>query len=246
MLLGEDEEIREVDLGLLHSSAAESLLGLIVSRLKQEGLLEESVSPDFLVRNWPPALTEWPTKAVRDTFFASPQIPRLLNPETLRNTIAEGVRAGRFGYASKGYQGELGQPAIGDPNFQPGMVEFSDQAVLLPRDRALELLSPPPEQRVAGGLAPPVAPPPAESQVPVPRVSSVRAYRRLAWEGELPPQQWTNFYMKVLTHFATGPSLRLHVRVEVAPEGGISQTRVEEIVAALRELGLDERGLQSD
>ncbi|MGC9075166.1 MAG: ATP-binding protein [Candidatus Bipolaricaulaceae bacterium] len=68
LLLGEDNDLREVDLGLLHPSAAESLAGLIVSRLKQEGLVEEAISPDFLVRHWPPALEEWSTKAVRDVF----------------------------------------------------------------------------------------------------------------------------------------------------------------------------------
>lgn len=50
--------------------------------------------------------------------------------------------------------------------------------------------------------------------------------------------------MKVLTYFATDPSLRLHVRLEVTPEMGISQTLVEEIAAALRALKLDDRKLQ--
>ncbi len=52
--------------------------------------------------------------------------------------------------------------------------------------------------------------------------------------------------MKVLTHFATDPSLRLRVRFEVAPEGGIPPNRVEEIQAALRELGLDPMDLKTD
>jgi len=47
-----------------------------------------------------------------------------------------------------------------------------------------------------------------------------------------------NFYMKVLTHFATDASLRLRVSFEVAPEAGITQTRLEEIKTALQELGL--------
>ena len=56
VLLDEGGTIKEVDLGPLHFSAGESLVGLIQARLKQEGLLEESVTPDFLARNWPPAL----------------------------------------------------------------------------------------------------------------------------------------------------------------------------------------------
>jgi len=54
------------------------LVALIQARLKQEGLLEDHISPDFLVRYWPPALPSWTTKAVRDAFYASPKFPRRL------------------------------------------------------------------------------------------------------------------------------------------------------------------------
>lgn len=246
LLLAEDGGLREVDLGLLHPSAAESLVGLIVARLKQEGLLEESISPDFLVRNWPPALTEWPTKAVRDTFFASPQFPRLLNPEILRDTIAEGVKAGKFGYVSNAYGGYQGAPIIEDPGFRSEDVEISDQVLLVPRDKALELKEAPSTAlgepgsslRVAEELVvePGLMGPSEQGPVGPPM-------RRLSWEGELPPQKWTNFYMKVLTRFATDPSLRLRIRFEVAPEVGVTQTQLEEIRAALQELGLGVEGL---
>lgn len=45
--------------------------------------------------------------------------------------------------------------------------------------------------------------------------------------------------MKVLTRFATDPSLRLRVRFEVSPEMGIAPTQVEEVRMALQQLGLD-------
>ncbi len=253
LLLGEDNELLEVDLGLLHSSAAESLVGLILARLRQEGLLEDRVGPDFLVRNWPPAFSEeWSTKSVRDMFFASPRFPRLLNPEVLRDTIAEGVRAGKFGYVGKAYGEYRGRPRIDDPALRREEVEFSDQVVLLPRERALALrgegepepapveeraVREAPEEKVAG-ISPP--PPPPEAPT-VPSVPPVEFFRRVAWEGELPPQKWTNFYMKVLTRFATDPSLRIRVRFEVAPDMGVAPNQVEEIKLALRDLGLTER-----
>jgi hypothetical protein len=52
--------------------------------------------------------------------------------------------------------------------------------------------------------------------------------------------------MKVLTNFATDPSLRIRVRLEVAPEEGISRSRLEDIEAALRELGLDAGAVQTE
>jgi hypothetical protein len=236
VLLGEDNELKEVDLGRLHSSAAESLVAFIVSRFKQDGFLEESVSPDFLLRNWPPALEEWNTKAVRDAFFASPKFPRLLDPRVLKETIARGVQEGKFGY-----RGSQSMPiVINEPSFRPEQVEISDQVFLHPGNKPVAM---------KGNISPPAGAEyvsqvarrsetiqkelPATTELGSPLMKS-----RLAWQGELPPRKWTNFYMKVLTPFATDPSLRLHLRFEVAPESGITQQQLEDIKRALEELGL--------
>ena len=69
--------------------------------------------------------------------------------------------------------------------------------------------------------------------------------KKIAWSGEIAPQKWMNFYTKVLSRFVTGSGLRLTVRVEVAPEGGISKQKVDEAKSALRELGLSEGGLKT-
>lgn len=249
LLLAEDGNIREVDLGILHSSAAESLVGLIVARLKQEGLLEESISPDFLVRNWPPALTEWTTKGVHDMFFASPRFPRLLKPESLRETIAGGVKAGKFGYISKADMGYQGSPTIFDPRFGPANVEISDDVVLLPRERALELKETLSTGSEKPGSSPREVEEPAVERGPSeqrPAGPPIPTKRRLLWEGELPSQKWMTFYTRVLTHFARDPSLRLYLRFEVTPEAGINQTQLEEIKTALQELGLAVEGLRDE
>jgi hypothetical protein len=62
--------------------------------------------------------------------------------------------------------------------------------------------------------------------------------RSLQWTGEVPSQKWMNFYSRVLSKFATGSGLRVTVKVEIAPEGGVSEQKVEETRSALRELGL--------
>lgn len=54
MLLGKDNDWKTVDFGLVHSSAADSLVTLILKRLRQDGDIEEGVSPNFLTRNWSP------------------------------------------------------------------------------------------------------------------------------------------------------------------------------------------------
>ena len=49
-----------------------------------------------------------------------------------------------------------------------------------------------------------------------------------------------NFYTKVLSKFATQKGLKLALRVEIAPESGVSNQKVDEIRVALRELGLSD------
>src|SRR3984893_10647121 len=83
LLLVKDNQVRVADLGLVHSSAAESLVQFIINHLRQADEIQSGISPNFLVRNWPGS-TEWSTRAVRDAFYASPLFPRLLNPETIK------------------------------------------------------------------------------------------------------------------------------------------------------------------
>ncbi|MDM7918063.1 MAG: hypothetical protein QUS12_02730, partial [Methanosarcina sp.] len=107
MLLGKDNKIRTIDLGLIHSSASDSIMTLYLDRLKKDGDIESSISPNFLIRNWPPAFkNEWSTKSVRDMFFASPLFPRLMDPEIIKETIARGVSNGIFAYGGKTESGE--------------------------------------------------------------------------------------------------------------------------------------------
>ena len=61
---------------------------------------------------------------------------------------------------------------------------------------------------------------------------------KIAWQGELAPQKWMNFYTKVLAKFSADKSLRLTLKVEISPESGIPRHTAEEVRVALRELGL--------
>ena len=100
-LLGKENTVKEIDLGQITSSMAPSISELIVNQLVRDDEVSSVVGPNKLLRVWPPASPEWSTKAVRDAFFASPALPRLLEPESIRRTIADGVTAGNFGYASR-------------------------------------------------------------------------------------------------------------------------------------------------
>ncbi len=244
LLLGKDNELQEVYLGRPHPSMGKSLVDIIMTRLKQDGILEETISPDFLVRHWPPAHWErWSTRAVREVFYASPLYPRLLNPDALRETIARGVREGKFAYMVQ-LEGNT-KRIFQDLNFTADQVEFSDKVWLVLPEGLPSQTQEPPEGEVKPPL-PPEVPPENLPPEPQPPVTPPVFARRIGWEGNLPVQGWSQFYLKILTHFATDCTLRIFLRFEVAPEGGISREKEEEIRSALRELGLSLEGLQVD
>lgn len=49
-----------------------------------------------------------------------------------------------------------------------------------------------------------------------------------------------NFYMKVLSRFMMGRSLKVTVNVEAAPEGSVSKQKSDETWSALQKLGLND------
>ncbi|MCY2928835.1 MAG: DUF499 domain-containing protein [Planctomycetota bacterium] len=63
---------------------------------------------------------------------------------------------------------------------------------------------------------------------------------RLVWSGEVPAQKWTNFYMKVLSKFASDRSVSMSIRAEITVDGKVSPQKLEETKTALRELGMSD------
>jgi len=252
MLLGKDNQIRTIDLGLVHSSASESLIQFIVNQLRQVDEIQSGISPSFLMRNWSPAFKEWSTRAIRDAFYASPVFPRLLNAESIKQTVVRGVGDGLLAYVGKGRDGRY-VPFFFERSVDPSEVEISDETFIITRDTALayrEAQTKPAvgEPPAIDGAQPPGTPgfaDSASSTAPVPDSPSTMrpasgGLRALRWSGEVPSQKWMNFYTRVLSKFATGTGLRVTVRVEIAPEGGVSEQKVEETRSALRELGLND------
>jgi hypothetical protein len=246
-LLADDNSLRKIDLGLVHSSAANSLVELILSRLQQEDIVVDGVSPNFLTRYWPPALPEWSTKSVRDAFYASPKFPKLLKPDAVKETISRALDAGLVAYVGKTGSGY--DPFIYKRSLGAADIEIADDVYLIARERADEYLAketvpasptgatqPTPTPGGAPSGAVPTGALTSGTSEPFPSLE-IAGFR---WTGEISPQKWMNFYTKVLSRFATGGGLKLTVTVDVDPPGGTTISKVEETKVALRELGLPE------
>ncbi|HNR13177.1 MAG TPA: DUF499 domain-containing protein, partial [Thermodesulfobacteriota bacterium] len=99
----EPNGLKTIDLGAGHSSSGETLCGRVITALKSQALLNESVGASYVERNWPPALRDsgaWPLTSLRQSFLNG-SLTRLLDPDTvLRSRIAAWVDKGDFGFAS--------------------------------------------------------------------------------------------------------------------------------------------------
>jgi hypothetical protein len=89
---------------------------------------------------------EWSTKSVRDAFFASPQFPRLLNSESLKETIARGVGNRVLAYVGKKPDGSYDPFHWKSSSLTAFDVELSDDMYILQPEIA--------EAYIAGKSAP--------------------------------------------------------------------------------------------
>ena len=248
-LLGEDNAIRRIDLGLVHSDG--TLIEYIIGKLKQADIVSAGASPNFLARNWPPALPEWSTKSVRDAFYASPKFPRLLIAEAVKDTISKGLDAGVFAYVCKAASGKY-EPFIFKRSLPAADVEIAEAVFLISKERAEAYLSKKPDTKpeekeiergptttnttnVLTSPNPTSSPETAKKDTgKVPNASGV------SWTGEVAHQKWMNFYTKVLSPLVGNGGLKISIEVDAAPTDGLSQSKLDEIKTALRELGLSE------
>jgi hypothetical protein len=141
-LLGKDNKLQHVDLGQITSSSAASLVELILRELGRVDVITEGVSPNKLLKYWPPALVEWSTQGVRDAFYSSPQLPRLLKADAVKRTICDGVTQGAFGYASKDAGGKIKLDKLKESLFD-NEVDISDDVYIIKAADAQKLMEPP-------------------------------------------------------------------------------------------------------
>jgi hypothetical protein len=305
--LTKDNTLKDHDLGQITSSMAPSLPDLIINTLVKDDEITERVGANRLTRYWPPALTEWSTKAVRDAFFSSPALPRLLDPDSIKRTIAEAVSGKLVGFARK-EGGKLVLKYFGEA-IPDADLELSDDAYLLKPDEAQKLVEPPfldrlsidpsevelgPSQKATfkargqdqygqsfalssvgwkapgctidgeGLLTTPetlgqytvtatVGTAQAEAHVHVVEAETgggdidddddgkkTKGPKTIRWNGVVPPQKWSNFYMKVVTKFSGVPGLTLRVDLEVPADSERGKAQLDEMKSALRDLSLEE------
>lgn len=211
LLLAKDNILKKVDLGLVHSSAADSPISNILNRLSSDGDVElKGVGPNFLTRNWPPAFKEWSTRSLRDAFYASPTYPRVPNAEFIKGTIARGVENGMLAYVGKTAVGKY-LPFAFKQSIDPSDIEFSDDMFVVAGEVAQayldrEKLGAPFTTGVTGDDSTGATGTPDGASTPGPSGASGKAQPTqtqptttttkvagIKWAGEVPPQKTDEF-----------------------------------------------------
>jgi hypothetical protein len=144
LYLGKDGKPRDIDLGQVLPSSASSVVDYIVLRLREADEVTDSVGVSKLLKAWPAGFAEWPTRSARNAFFASPLLPRLLKPDTIAVTIADGVNQGHFGFAVRVQDGQYDRVVFKpEEGLRADEVTFGDDEVLVTAERARQLIQPP-------------------------------------------------------------------------------------------------------
>jgi len=248
----EPDGLKAIDLGAGHSSASETLCGRVITALKSQALLNESVGVGYIDRNWPPALKAsgaWPLSSLRQSFLDG-ALTRLLDPDTvLRRRIVEAVETGDFGLAS-GHRHDGTYDRLWYQDAVAGdEVTFEPSVFLLTRARAQALKAepagapsaktPPAQQPPAGkGATPGTAVTPAPGGgTPEPGPST----RVLVVSGEVPPELWNRLGTKLVPKLKGGSdvSLRIEFRTTVAADAAAALSC--ELRQALQDLGLEDK-----
>lgn len=144
-LLDKNNNLVHVDLGNITSSSAGNIIEVYLRRLGvEEGqdILSTSIPARKLPSFWPSSKTEWSTKAVRDAFYSSPLLPRLINPDAIKRAIADGVSSGIIDYAERDAAGKLRLRKPNESLFDND-VEISDEVFILKEEDAKKLREPP-------------------------------------------------------------------------------------------------------
>lgn len=138
-LLDRQGRLKHVDVQEARNEASKEKVEVILARLLRAEEITEGFAPGKLLPLWPPALPEWPTRAVRDAFYASPALPRPRREEVVRRCIAEGVSKGIFALGSRGSDGALRVERFAQP-LESAEVKLTEELLLLKAEQARALL----------------------------------------------------------------------------------------------------------
>ena len=246
--------LKTIDLGAGYSRGNDSLTDRVISALKSNALLNETVGAGYIDRNWPDALKTsgaWHLSGLRQSFLNG-ALTRLLDPDrVLRQKISEFVTNGDFGLAS----GDLGRGKYNRIWYKetppPDELTFDSETFLITKERAEEAIAPKEDEKdpvgtpagapSAGPLEPEEPTEPSEPGGTGQKPLGLAATKKVRLRGIIPFENWNTFGVRILPKLQAGEGLNLAIDLTV----DVDSTRVESFEAdvrqALADLRLDQQ-----
>ena len=241
----ERDGVRAIDLGAGHSSSGETLCGRVITALKSDALLNESVGASYIQRNWPPALQKsgaWPLGSLRQSFLDG-SLTRLVDPDkTLRSKIVEFVGGGDFGLASKRFSDGTYERVWFEEAVDPDDVSFDADVFLLQNQVAEKLKAgepAEPDQPEEDAELEPEGVPTPSSETDGTSVTTIPTQTRtLRLVGTVPPETWNRLGTRIIPKLRSSADLKVGVEFSVTVSEGSAAALAAELQQILQDLGL--------
>ena len=246
-----DSGLKIIDLGAGHSSANETLCGRVVTALKTEALLSETVGAGYLDRHWPPAFKEtgaWPLTSLRQSFLNG-SLTRLIDPDAaLRRKIVEFVASGLFGLASGAtadgryerlwYAEPVGVEEVA---FEPSVFLLTKGRSETLRTPAVPKPQPEPDTDATSNTTPDPDPDAGTGYETDPEPHTAATPIQLRVSGTVPPELWNRLGTKVIPKLRSGEELTVGVQFQAEIAAPMAASVETDLRQALAELGLEGR-----
>jgi hypothetical protein len=241
----EADRLASIDLGAGHSSSNETISGRVLTALKSQSLLNDSVSSGYLLRKWPPALLgsgAWPLSGLRQSFLDG-SLTRLLDPDrVLRTRIIEFVSKGDFGLASGARSDGTYQELWFAEDAEPEEVAFDANVFLLKKETAATIKSATaskPDEPL-----PPIGPAPSggsglADEAPVRGRPSTTRSVTVSLRGTLPPEQWNRVGTRLIPRLRGATDLRIEISAQGSASAQSGAQLAADLQQALQDLGLE-------
>lgn len=241
----EPDGLKTIDLGAGHSSGNETLCGRVITTLKSQALLNESVGAGYIERNWPPALKgsgAWPLSSLRQSFLNG-SLTRLIDPDTiLKGKIVEFVLKGEFALGSGQKPDGSYERILFNESIDPADVMFDSGVFLILKDKAKELVSssaPKVPDRIEIPSEPePQSPPMQAIPDQIPETEPTPAKRIFQITGDIPPEIWNRLGTKILPKLRNGSEVRIGIDFSVTIDKQMEKNFESELKQIIEDLGL--------
>lgn len=250
LILADNQEpdgLRVIDLGAGHASGSETLCGRVITALKSQALLNESVGAGYIDRNWPVALKDagaWSLTSLRQCFLNG-SLTRLVDPDSvLRSKIKEFVAKGDFGLAYDVQPNGTYQRFWYCEDVPTEEVAFESNVFLLSKSKAKRLAETPPPQSEESprSLEPrtPLEAPPIAASESMPEQSLLRPPRDRLFRlsGAIPSEVWNRLGTKLIPKLKSGTNLLIRIDLSAEFPAAESNAVRTELRQVLEDLGI--------